>query len=344
MSGYYNGDNARREARDFGARIIQVIGMRSNGKSYDILNYALSQYKEKGVKMVYVRRWREDIKKTFMATLFSKHDENVRFYQGAFYYGAEKEPFCVTCALSASEHFKGFTATPDYKIIFFDECFTRRRELPNEFDTWQEVVSTIVRNRDDIEIFMIGNTVSRVSCYFSAYGINIQKLKKGKINRIVVQGNDGDELRVVCEWCNKSGEASTNKTLYFVNRKGADMLTNGDFESEQHYTKILNGVTIEKWDNARKLPFAFIHDSLIIELRVYNGVLIAKRGRKSKYNIIKKFAEINDGRIYKNTFPFQTQNLKLAQIQTTIHGFITENQFIAEDIETAETLQELLRR
>lgn len=343
MSDYYNGETARTEAREFGAKIIEVIGMRSNGKSYDILNYSLNRYKNEGVKMVYVRRWREDLQKKFMATLFAKHDSNVRFYQGAFYYGEEKAPFCVTTSLSSSEHFKGFTATSDFKIIMFDECFTRRRELPNEFDLWQDVVSTIVRDRDDVEVYMVGNTVKRISCYFTEYGIDIKKLKKGKINKITVKGIDGDELKIVCEWCDKNGKTSQNKSLYFVNNKSSNMITDGDFESDLHYTQTLNGVNISNWNNARKLPFAFVHNSIIIEIRIYNGVLLAKYGRKSKYNISKQIFGGDDGRIYKNNFPFYTTNSGLNQIQTAIYKQIVENQFIAEDVDAAEILMEIVR-
>lgn len=339
---YYNGDNARTVAREFGAKIVQIIGQRSNGKSFDILKYILTRYKEDGVKSIYVRRWREDIKKTFMNTLFAKHDENVRYYQGAFYYGEEREPFALTTSLSASEHFKGFTATEDYKIIFFDECFTKRRELPNEFDTWQEVLSTIVRNRDDVEVYMVGNTVKRTSCYFTEYNIDVRKLKKGSINQINVTDVDGNVLKIVCEWCMKNGKASKNKSMYFVNRSGENMLSDGDFESSLRHTQELNGVDIGKWSVARRLPFAFMTGNDIIELRVFNGVLLVKYGRKTKYNISKKHIESNDGRQYPISFPFYTNSQGLRALQLNIKEMIKENQFVAESVEIGEILTEII--
>ena len=61
--------------------------------------------------------------------------------------------------LSGTEHVSGEQLPVAVKTIFFDECFTRFPELPREFETWQILLSTIIRERDDVNIYMVGNTV-----------------------------------------------------------------------------------------------------------------------------------------------------------------------------------------
>src|SRR5699024_10015399 len=93
----------------------------------------------------------------------------VHYYAGRFYlcnydesgkaiYG-DGDIIGFTFALSDSEHDKS-TSFPNVNIIVFDEFLSNRLYLNDEFVSFMNVVSTIVRKRETVKIYMLGNTVN----------------------------------------------------------------------------------------------------------------------------------------------------------------------------------------
>lgn len=227
-----------------------VIGQRSNGKTYATLKYGIEQYFKNGGQMAIVRRWQTDIKGNRASEIFSaliKNDEIYKIskgqYKGIHYYGgkfylcnydemgkaiySDDDVIAYPFALSDTEHNKSISY-PDIKTIIFDEFLTRQVYLPDEFVLFMNTVSTIVRERTDVKIFMLGNTVNKFSPYFAEMGItNIQQQEQGTID-IYKYGNSG--LKVAVEYCKDIGKSRKNNFYFAFDNPKLEMITSGAWE------------------------------------------------------------------------------------------------------------------
>ena len=229
-----------------------IFGERSNGKTYATLLQALKDYVKDGSQFAYVRRWKEDITGRRAQRLFAGINENgevekatkgefkgVYYWAGKFYlcnYDDKGKPiygdgdlFGFTFALSDGEHDKS-TSFPQIKTIIFDEFLTNRVYLTDEFVLFMNTISTIVRRRDDVKIYMLGNTVNKYCPYFQEMGLeHIPKMKQGTID---VYKYGDSKLTVAVEYCASTDEGGNNKTsLYFAfNNPKLEMITGGAWE------------------------------------------------------------------------------------------------------------------
>lgn len=228
-----------------------IFGERSNGKTYAMLLKGLKEYVKNGSQMAYVRRWKEDITGRRAARLFSGLNENgevekhtkgeftgIHYWAGKFYLCnyddkgkaiySDADIIAFTFALSDSEHDKS-TSFPNIQTIIFDEFLTNKLYLNDEFVLFMNTVSTIVRKRDDVKIYMLGNTVNKFCPYFTEMGLrHITKMDQGTID-VYTYGQS--KLTVAVEYCsslqNKSGPV--NKYFAFDNPK-LSMITGGAWE------------------------------------------------------------------------------------------------------------------
>ena len=229
-----------------------VIGERSNGKTYSVLKYAINEYfNGNGGELAIVRRWQEDVRGHRAKGIFSALIENgeveklsngeftgIHYYASKFYfcnyddegkpiYNAETDIFAHAFALSGTEHNKSISF-PRIKTILFDEFLTRGTYLPDEFVLFMNTISTIVRQRDNVKIFMLGNTVNKYSPYFAEMGLtHIQKMKQGTID-LYTYGNS--KLTVAVEYCSPLN-ASKDSDMYFAfDNPKLNMITTGAWE------------------------------------------------------------------------------------------------------------------
>lgn len=229
-----------------------IYGERSNGKTTAVLRYALlhhinSEYKN---QLAIIRRWEEDFKgkngkQMFDAIInlgwveeFTNGDYNSILYFSQRWYlvkydkNGEKvkqaeEPFALGFAISSEEHYKS-TAYPNVTIILFDEFITRGYYLPEEFVKFQNLLSTIIRLRDNVKIFMCGNTINKYCPYFAEMGLKgIKGQKQGTID---IYRYGDSELIVAVEYSDfPSKKKASNKYFAFNNPK-LEMITNGGWE------------------------------------------------------------------------------------------------------------------
>ncbi len=227
-----------------------IFGERSNGKTYDMLKKGIQSFVKDGSQMAYVRRWKEDIIGRRAARLFAGLVENgeiqrltkgayqgVHYWAGKWYlclYSEDGKPiyndsdiFAFSFALSDSEHDKS-TSFPKIKTVIFDEFLTAKTYLNDEFVLFMNVVSTIVRKRDDVKIYMLGNTVNKFCPYFKEMGLtNILTMKQGAID---VYHYGESKLTVAVEYCaTQDTKGETNKYFAFNNPK-LEMITGGAWE------------------------------------------------------------------------------------------------------------------
>lgn len=227
------------------AHYYMVIGERSNGKTYSILNYCLERYFKFGEEMVYIRRFDEDIKYSRGSQIFNNLINNKvieKLSHGEWndvYYYAKKwylkktnvknpkesvisdTPFAYALSLTSEEHDKS-VAYPKVKNIFFEEFLSRRNYLPDEFILFTSALSTIIRLRDDVKIFMAGNTINKYAPYFTEMGlINIKTMKAGT-TEVYTYGESG--LKVAVEFSDMPSKDKPSNVYFAFNNPKLSMI------------------------------------------------------------------------------------------------------------------------
>lgn len=229
-----------------------IFGERSNGKTYAALKYGLEQWAKDNSQMGIIRRWQEDIKSKRGANLFSALVANgeiskitkgkwdsVHYNSNRWYFCKyddvkhrriiDDEPFAFAFALSNMEHDKSISY-PKIKTIIFDEFITRETYFVDEFVIFTNVISTIVRYRDDVKIFMLGNTVNKSCPYFKEMGLkHMDFMKQGTID-VYKYGESG--LKVAVEYADSPDkEKGKPSDVYFAfDNPKLKMITGGAWE------------------------------------------------------------------------------------------------------------------
>lgn len=227
-----------------------IFGERSNGKTYALLKYALERYIKTGEQFAYVRRYREDLRGKRGDSLFQGHvnngvieeltngEFNEVFFIGSrwflSYYDSETqkrkphtEPFGFAFSISEQEHEKS-SSYPKITTIIFDEFLTRRYYIPDEFMLLMNLLSTIIRLREDVKVFMLGNTVNKYCPYFTEMGLkHAQTMEQGTID-IYSFGKDGATVAVEFT-ASISHQKKSNKYFCFDNQN-LQMITGGKWE------------------------------------------------------------------------------------------------------------------
>lgn len=240
--------------RSLGCQYNIIIGERSNGKTYSVLKHALKVYWSTGGELAVIRRWDVDFQKGRAHGVFEAlvNDEVVKNitdgeWTGVTYYNRhwflnkrDKEgnlvkmdrPFAYAFALGGAEHDKSISF-PRITTILFDEFLTRGQYLPDEFTLLMNTISTIVRYRDNVTIFMLGNTVNQYCPYIQEMGLtHIKDMEQGTIDVYQFGENkpESEQLKVAVEYCGSSSIAKpSNKYFAFDNPK-LKMITSGVWE------------------------------------------------------------------------------------------------------------------
>lgn len=243
------------------AKYRLVFGERSNGKTYQVLCYGLKKYFSGKGTMAIIRRWDDDFKKgarTTFASLECNGEgknivkelsngqwDHVKYWRGEWYMarwdeyedskGELKEietkedlPFCTSFAINIDERYKS-GSYPTVTTVLFDEFLTRGVYVQDEFVKFSGILSTIIRARDDVEIFMCANTVSKYSPYF--YEMGLSHVKTQKQGTIDVYTYTDERLKVAVEYASPASEKGKPSDVYFAfDNPRLKMITKGAWE------------------------------------------------------------------------------------------------------------------
>lgn len=315
------------------AHYYVVIGERSNGKTYSILKLCLERYFERGEEFVYIRRFDEDVKYSRASTIFnalindgwieklSKGKWNsVYYYSKKWYFKKtdykdpkntiiDDKPFAYALSLSSEEHDKS-TSYPNVKNIFFEEFISRNNYLSDEFVIFQNTLSTIIRLRDDVTIFMAGNTINKYAPYYSEMGLTNVKTMKAGTSDVYTYGDSG--LKVVVDFSDFPSKEKKSNVYFAFNNPKLSMITgaNGIWEIDvyPHLTKEMK-YTPEQviykyfvvWDNEIlqcdivRLPastFTFVHRKTT-PIRDDNTNIVYSTEHNHKPNYKRKLTKAN---------------------------------------------------
>ena len=244
---YYRLDNILKKEAQYNI----IFGERSNGKTFAVLEHGLKIFAETGKQLAIIRRWKEDFRGKRGQSIFDAindsglvekytHGEytHITYYSSRWFlsnwdeklnkyvYDASR-PFAFGFALSEMEHDKS-TSYPNITTIMFDEFLTRGFYIPDEFVIFMNVISTIVRQRKDAVIFMLGNTVNKYCPYFAEMGLtNIPNMKQGKIDVYTYGESD---LKVAVEFADNLNKSKESDFYFAFDNPKLKMITTGTWE------------------------------------------------------------------------------------------------------------------
>lgn len=255
---YYSYDEIDRTGCNY--RI--VIGERSDGKTYGFKLKALENYFTNKKQFAYVRRSVEEIKLKRTSQYFADMDDVLKKYRDRFfpqydyiYITAEQGKFNLYAAIveTAVKEFIGtigfyFSLTqsrydktvsyPDVTLICWDEFLTNAGEHEHELTTFLNLISTIKRKRNNMIVYMIGNTVTRNSLVLADMGIDIRKLKQGEIRCFSYESKMTKDVinTVAVEWTKHFEQSKESESFFVFDSPRTMMITHGTFEVDQFPT------------------------------------------------------------------------------------------------------------
>lgn len=232
-----------------GAIYRMIVGQRSNGKTYTVCKHIVEDYFNEGKRGAYIRRYEESITPKNLQSLFnphlqliwelSEHKWNSIFYRAKEFHlcaidsegkiiAKDDTAFCITAAINTSENTKGEDRGEVHTIVF-DEFMTRSGYLNNEFVRFMNLLSTLIRDRENAVIYMLANTVNKYCPYFAEMGLkHIDKLAQGEI---AIYNYGSSDLTVAVELCDEVQATKHTASKYFAfDNPQLQMITRGAWE------------------------------------------------------------------------------------------------------------------
>lgn len=256
---YYSMKNMLYQNADYSV----IFGEKSNGKSYQVIQLAFVLWwyyrKQTGI----VRRLDDNLKPRYAKKIFSNleyneliiketkgeykgfidwltnHQYDSVIYVSREWYVAKKlddgtyetnpDVFASAFALTKVDNYSS-TSYPLIQLILHDDFIAIDNfYLPNEFVDYSILLSTIIRKRTNVKVFMCGNSNNRYCPYFIEMGLkHVKDMKQGTIDLYTYGDSD---LRVAVEYCRttKAINKQSNKYFAFDNPK-LKMITSGDWK------------------------------------------------------------------------------------------------------------------
>lgn len=230
--------------REPDAAYYVIIGERSNGKTFSVMQHIVEDYLREGAQAALIRRMDIDFKQKRGDLMFSNLvDSGVLLkisggkWSGVYYRAMrwwlcnydedgkpilDDKPFCFGYALTAMEHDKSSGGTTNIRNVLFDE-FLARTYLPDEFILFTQTLSSIIRHRNDVKIFMCGNTINPYAPYFGEMGLTrIKQMKKGDID-VYTYGTSG--LKVAVEFADSPAKNKPSDVYFAFDNPRLSMIT-----------------------------------------------------------------------------------------------------------------------
>ena len=152
--------------------------------------------------------------------------------------------------------------------------------INDELNLFLNLISTIVRYRHNVKVFMLANAISKFSPYSSALGIRLHRLKKGEIILKEYTDKKGFKTRFAIERTENvnvfDNNQNENKIVYnnFGNSGVGQMITSGDFEVHAYPRKVGNVTLDELRENKDDIIYNRSNFKKIqIALAIQKGIL-----------------------------------------------------------------------
>lgn len=278
---------------EFNADFKIIFGSRGTGKSYGIKKKVIDNYfnSDGEEQFVIVRRFEADIKQKIAQTYFADmadylaetYHAKIKYYQGQFWIKDLDEPdsgikgarVCgYMMALNLTERYKS-TSYPSVTTIVFEEFMSmNNRYLSDEISLFNNFISTIVRKRKNVSVYMLANAISRYNPYTSELEIDLSKIEVDSI--ITLQKYQGEERYKYVIERTKNVKIENNADYYYQfqdNSKKGNMVTDGDFETKA-YPLERKGITTDDMN--------LISEKRLVYLKYGLDYFLLMKGRVTK--------------------------------------------------------------
>ena len=257
LPAYYRLDRILQENADYNL----IVGERGNGKSYAIQEYILMRYFKNGGQFFLMRRWMEDVKDSSAQNFLDgnlltkiKDMSNGRFttviYRNRKYIAVnfddkgkpiidDSNTIGYVWDVSESERLKS-QSFPRVENIVYEEfiSLSERGYISDEITLFLHIVSTIVRDRTNVKVWLLGNTVNPYNPFFNHFGIKGMELKQGEI---WTKTDNITGCKVAVEFCEKRRKndlyGTSAKYYAFGDRNGVtDSIVTGAWQIPDYPT------------------------------------------------------------------------------------------------------------
>ena len=184
---YYNYD----KIRSYNALMNIIMTNRGFGKTYGFKDMAIKNFLKNGKQFMYIRRYKTDISKEKIELFFSDIQEK---YPSHKFQVKGKNAYCdgklmgYFVALSTSLNLKS-VPFPNVTLMCYDEFVIgggSQQYIKGEVTIFAELMSTVIRKRNDCRVFLLANNISMVNPYFSYFDL------KPKQNERFTLAKDGE--------------------------------------------------------------------------------------------------------------------------------------------------------
>lgn len=228
---YYNISNLLKT----NAQYMMLLGQRANGKSYQVKKTCLEDaYNGKG-NFVYLRRYRADLKQAYVTSYFADMPiskitngeyDSVRAHNGFIYLvevtedgDGKRKQIGRYCALNEAERYKS-QVFKGFNNIIYEEFITDSYYLTDEPRLLQQFISTVAR-LDEVKVFLVGNTLTRVCPYFHEWCLDgVLKQKQGTIE-LYHYHMEENTVTIAVEYCSNTN----NENKMFFGQSAKQIIT-----------------------------------------------------------------------------------------------------------------------
>lgn len=233
----------RNKILSYNASLNFIVLKRGYGKSWGFKDLAISDFIKMGVKTIWIRRYKPELRQClakFLPDITDKYPEHKLEIKGKKLLVDNKE--CITFyTLSEAQDLKS-GSFKDYKYLVFDEFIIEgkaKHYIGEECDLFAGLLSTVFRDRP-IKAFLLGNKVKSVTPYNIYFNLpDFNGIKYLKDRKILVYAEDNDnvveknyqksDLNCVLSGTRYYDYAMSNSTLsesnVFVEKRPKDLKT-----------------------------------------------------------------------------------------------------------------------
>lgn len=172
---------SRNDILSYNALFNFVIGTRGTGKTWQFKDWAISDFLKTGSQFVYVRRYKtefKDITNFFDDIIFKYQDHEFKIGKGKFIIDGRVAGFYIALSTAIT---KKSVAYPNVNKIGFDEFILEKSTihyLPNEVNAFLGLYETIARDRENVRVLFMANSVTIINPYFLFFDLQVNKNKR----------------------------------------------------------------------------------------------------------------------------------------------------------------------
>ncbi len=192
---------SRNDLLSYNALFNFVVGSRGTGKTYSFKDWSINDFLKNGNQFVYVRRYKTEFKDigNFFDDIMKKYPEHeFKVGKGKFIIDGEIAGFYIPLSTSIT---KKSVAYPNVNKIGFDEFILEKSTihyLPNEVNAFLGLYETIARDRNNVRVLFMANSVTLINPYFLFFDLQVDKNKRFwtfKNGDMVVELTDLEEFK-----------------------------------------------------------------------------------------------------------------------------------------------------